>query len=82
MLKPILMSTSYTGGQQSTSNSPPSSQQTGSKPNKDVKENTNRPKKPAVVQDENQFVQNTNKGRLVIFHFTYDLIILILYSIT
>ncbi|KAL5243945.1 hypothetical protein ACI65C_011355 [Semiaphis heraclei] len=44
---------------QSTSNSPP----TSSKPNKDVKENNSKPKKPAVVQDENQFVQNTNKGR-------------------
>jgi len=45
---------------QTTSNSPP----TSSKPNKDIKENS-KPKKPAVAQDENQFVQNTNKGRLV-----------------
>ncbi|XP_022169945.1 mucin-5AC-like isoform X2 [Myzus persicae] len=49
---------------QSSSNTPP----TSSKPNKDVKENNSKSKKPSVVQDENQFVQNTNKGRFSVDH--------------
>lgn len=55
-------------GSQSTSISPPSSQQTNSKSNKDTKEN-NKPKKSGIVQDENQFVQTTSKNRLVIFDY-------------
>lgn len=57
----------WTIDSQSTSISPQSSQQTNSKSNKDIKEN-NKPKKSGTIQDENQFVQTTSKGRLVIFY--------------
>jgi len=49
---------------QTTTNSPLAPQPTHLKSNKDIKEN-NKSKKP-LVQDENHFVQNTNKGRLVL----------------
>lgn len=62
------------------SNSPPTSQQTNSKPTKDSKENSSKPKKQAVVQDENQFVQNINKGRLVP-NIIYQYLIFTIYKI-
>lgn len=42
---------------------PTASQQTNSRSKE------NKSKKPAVVQEENKFVQSTNKGRLVILNF-------------